>query len=254
MRTLILPGLHNSEPGHWQSRWEARDETLLRVIQDDWETPHCADWIARLDEALALAESDTVLIAHSAGCALAAHWAVGESSRRVRGALLVAPSDPEAPSFPPGTTGFAPIPMLRFRFRSIVVASSNDPYVTLARAQTFAVAWGSEFVTIGEAGHINSASGLGDWAQGLALLNTLRKPALENLRGIVRGKRIPGERSDGSAARSYSRGASGRNNSGVLNCGDQRTKSSTNTKNRSPQKQQPSQAHLLGPISWDTET
>jgi uncharacterized protein len=254
MRTLILPGLHNSEPGHWQSRWEARDETLLRVIQDDWETPHCADWIARLDEALALAESDTVLVAHSAACALVAHWAVGESSRRVRGALLVAPSDPEAPSFPPRPTGFAPIPMLRFRFRSIVVASSNDPYVTLARAQTFAVAWGSEFVTIGEAGHINSASGLGDWAQGLALLNTLRKPAVENLRGIVRGKRILGERSDGSAARSYSRGASGRNNSGVLSCGDQRTKSSINTKNGSPQEQQPSQAHLLEPISWDTKT
>jgi predicted alpha/beta hydrolase family esterase len=245
MRTLILPGLHNSEPGHWQSRWEARDETLLRVIQDEWETPHCADWIARLDEALALAESDTVLVAHSAGCALVAHWAVGESSRCVRGALLVAPSDPEAPSFPSGPAGFAPIPMLRFRFRSIVVASANDPYVTLARAQTFAVAWGSEFVTIGEAGHINSASGLGDWAQGLALLNILRKTAVEDLSGIVRGKRIPGERSDGSAARSYSRGASGRNNSGVYVVATNEREASTNTKNRSPQKQQPSQAHVL---------
>jgi predicted alpha/beta hydrolase family esterase len=65
--------------------------------------------------------------------------------------------------------------MLRLRFRSIVVASSNDPYVTLFRAQTFAMAWGSEFVMIGEAGHINSASGLGDWAEGFALLNALRK-------------------------------------------------------------------------------
>ena len=35
-RTLILPGLHNSDPGHWQSRWEARDESLRCVIQDDW--------------------------------------------------------------------------------------------------------------------------------------------------------------------------------------------------------------------------
>jgi predicted alpha/beta hydrolase family esterase len=49
-RTLILPGLHDSDPRHWQSRWEARDDTLLRVIQDDWETPHCADWIAKLDQ------------------------------------------------------------------------------------------------------------------------------------------------------------------------------------------------------------
>jgi serine hydrolase len=174
-RTLILPGLHDSGAQHWQSLWEARDETLLRVTQDNWETPHCADWIARLDQALALTGPDTVLVAHSAGCALVAHWAVGEFSRRVRGALLVAPSDPEAPSFPSGPTGFAPVPLLRFRFRSIVVASSNDPYVTLSRAETFAEKWGSEFVMIGEAGHINSGSGLGDWPEGLALLNTLRK-------------------------------------------------------------------------------
>lgn len=174
-RALILPGLHDSGPGHWQSRWEAQDETLLRVIQDDWETPHCADWIARLDQALALTGPDTVLVAHSAGCALVAHWAVGESSSRIRGALLVAPSDPEAPSFPSGPTGFAPIPMLRLRFRSIVVASSNDPYVTPSRARTFATAWNSDFVIIGEAGHINTDSGLGDWPEGLALLNTLRK-------------------------------------------------------------------------------
>jgi len=187
-RTLILPGLHDSDPGHWQSRWEARDETSLRVIQDDWETPHCADWIARLDQALAVTGPDTVLVAHSAGCALVAHWAVGESSRRIRGALLVAPSDPEAPSFPSGPTGFAPIPMLRLRFRSIVVASSNDPYVALFRAQTLAMAWGSEFVMIGEAGHINSASGLGDWAEGFALLNTLRKTPVKNLSQIMRRK------------------------------------------------------------------
>jgi len=204
-RTLILPGLHNSEPGHWQSRWEAQDRTLLRVNQEDWETPHCADWIARLDEALGLAELDTVLVAHSAACALVAHWAVGDSSRRVRAALLVAPSDPEATSFPSEATGFAPIPMLRLRFPSIVVASSNDPYVTLSRAQAFAAAWGSEFVMIGDAGHINSASGLGDWAQGLALLKTLRKTAVENVSQIVRRKRMPKETSGGGAPRSSPR-------------------------------------------------
>ncbi|MFL6543682.1 MAG: RBBP9/YdeN family alpha/beta hydrolase, partial [Candidatus Udaeobacter sp.] len=74
-----------------------------------------------------------------------------------------------------GATGFAPIPLLRLRFRTIVVASSDDPYVTLSRARTFATAWGSDFVIIGEAGHINSDSGVDDWPEGLALLNTLRK-------------------------------------------------------------------------------
>src|SRR6266508_2751450 len=174
-RSLILPRLHDSDAGHWQSRWEARDETLLRVMQDDWETPHCADWVARLDQALAYAGPDTLLVAHSAGCALVAHWAVGCQQGQVRGALLVAPSDPEAPSFPVGATGFAPIPLLRLPFASIVVASSNDPFVTVERAQTFASAWGSKFVMIGEAGHINRASGFGDWPEGLALLRNFRE-------------------------------------------------------------------------------
>ena len=81
MRTLILPGLHDSDPGHWQSRWEAVDDTSLRVIQDDWETPHCADWIARLNQVLALTGPDAVLVAHSAGCALVAREAIQEGRR-----------------------------------------------------------------------------------------------------------------------------------------------------------------------------
>src|SRR5205823_14720113 len=76
-RTLILPGLHNSDPDHWQSRWEAEDETLQRVIQDDWETPHCAEWVARLEQALERTGTEALLVANSAGCALVAHWAVG---------------------------------------------------------------------------------------------------------------------------------------------------------------------------------
>ena len=55
------------------------------------------------------------------------------------------------------------------------MASSNDPFVTVVRAQAFATAWGSEFLMIGEAGHINGASGLGDWPEGLVLLRSLRE-------------------------------------------------------------------------------
>jgi len=173
MYTLILPGLHNSDPEHWQSRWEARHENVYRVIQDDWVTPRCADWVSKLDEAVAVGGPDAVLVAHSAGCALVAHWATVQSRRRVRGALLVAPSDSEAPSFPSGPTGFAPMPLQRFPFPSIVVASCDDPFVTVSRAQLFAKAWNSEFVMIGKAGHINSDSALGYWPQGVALLRSL---------------------------------------------------------------------------------
>ncbi len=176
--TLILPGLFNSGPEHWQTCWERLDPNCRRVEQADWERPRCADWVATLDRAVEASEEPVVLVAHSSSCALVAHWS--QSARpdhlsRVRGALLVAPSDPEGPAYPKGPTGFAPMPMRRLPFPTIVVASTNDVYVSLARAREFASAWGSRFVNIGEAGHINSASGLGEWPAGYAFLRELRE-------------------------------------------------------------------------------
>ena len=65
------------------------------------------------------------------------------------------------------------MPLVRLPFPSIVVASENDEYVSLERAREFARAWGSEFRGIGGAGHINSTSGLGTWAEGRAMLKGL---------------------------------------------------------------------------------
>lgn len=134
---------------------------MRRLRQDDWETPQCADWMATLDEAVECAGSEIVLVAHSLSCALVAHWAVVASRHRVHGALLVAPADPL--SIPAGPQGFAPMPMQRFGFPSIVVASTTDPFVTVEGAAAFAAAWGSTFVNIGDAGHINTGSGFGEW-------------------------------------------------------------------------------------------
>lgn len=170
---LVLPGLYNSGPDHWQSRWEALHPEFRRVMQDDWERPRCGDWIGRL--AAAVGDTpDAVLLAHSSSCALVAHWAASGPTGRVRGALLVAPSDPEAPSYPAGPKGFAPMPLVHLPFPSVLVASTDDPYVTSERAAEFARAWGSRLVSIGDAGHINSQSGLGEWPAGLALLEELR--------------------------------------------------------------------------------
>ena len=176
MSVLILPGLHDSDAGHWQSRWEAQDQTLRRLRQDDWETPRCADWMATLDEAVERAGSEIVLVAHSLSCALVAHWAVVASPHRVHGALLVAPADPLG--IPAGPQGFAPMPMQRFGFPSIVVASTTDPFVTIVGAAAFAAAWGSTFVNIGDAGHINTGSGFGEWPEGLVLLRRLQPPSV----------------------------------------------------------------------------
>lgn len=168
---LIVPGLGNSGPEHWQRRWEAEEPTWHRVQQADWNRPRCADWIQRLDEAVRSVNAPVVIAAHSLGCLTVAHW--GGRSRRIQGALLVAPVDVEASSSPTGPEGFAPVPLVRLPFSSILVASSDDPYLSQSRARLFADAWGSTLVDVGPLGHVNAQSGIGRWEQGRALLSRL---------------------------------------------------------------------------------
>jgi predicted alpha/beta hydrolase family esterase len=175
IRALILPGLYDSGPEHWQTLWERDDPTFVRVVQRDWEMPIRQEWVGELETAVGAAGPDLVLIAHSAGCALVAFWAAA-TTLRIRGALLVAPADTEAESYPIGPKGWRPLPLVRLPFPTIVVASSNDTFATLDRTRAFADSWGSRFVPIGEAGHISAESGLGCWPRGRELLAELLEP------------------------------------------------------------------------------
>jgi predicted alpha/beta hydrolase family esterase len=172
---LILPGLYNSGPEHWQTLWERRHSEFRRVAQREWASPECADWVATLQSAISHTPG-AVLVAHSSACALVAHWAAAYPAGEVKGALLVAPSDPEDPAYPRGPKGFGPMPLRPLPFPSIVVVSSNDAYVTPERAAAFARAWGSTLIHVGEAGHVNGQSGLGEWPAGFRLLQQLRGP------------------------------------------------------------------------------
>lgn len=170
---LVLPGLGNSGDQHWQTLWEKKFPEFQRVHQKDWDKPVCSDWINIVDQAtLQYNLSTVILVCHSLACCTTGYWSK-KFKRRIKGALLVAPSDTEADTYPPGTTGFKPMPMERLPFPSITVMSTNDQYVTVERAATFAKAWGSELVNIGDTGHINAASGLGEWTFGLELLKRL---------------------------------------------------------------------------------
>ena len=176
-RVLLLPGLGDSGPEHWQSYWERGDPSCTRVRQEEWDRPRCRDWCKRLESAVQESACPVVLCGHSSACALVCHWAATApraSLAKVRGALLVAPSDPEGPAYPPGPTGFSPVPMMPLPFPSTVVASTDDAYVTVERAGEYARAWGSRLVILTAAGHINSASALGEWSAGQALLDALR--------------------------------------------------------------------------------
>lgn len=166
---VIVPGWRGSGPGHWQSLWAERMQSVVRVVQDDWVTPRREPWVHAL-EALILAQAEPVVVAaHSLGCIATAHLGP-EASSRIAGALLVAPADPERRA---ALSDFAPVPYAPLPYRSIVVASTDDPYCPVRLAGAYARAWGSEFVRVPKAGHINVESGHGDWPLGLALLESL---------------------------------------------------------------------------------
>ena len=172
-RVLLLPGWQDSGPAHWQSRWEAL-HGYRRVEQDDWLWPRRGDWMARLDEVLLEEETPAVLVAHSLGCHLVAAWAAHtQHAVRVRAALLVAPSDPQRDDTLPNLYNWRPIVRQRLPFASLLVASSDDALCTPALAAAFAADWGSAWCLLGAHGHLNGDSGLGDWAEGHALLKSL---------------------------------------------------------------------------------
>lgn len=170
---LVLPGYGDSGPDHWQSHWERDDPAFRRVVQDDWLEPKLADWLAVLDREIRECAVPPVLVAHSLACALVAQWAK-RASASVKGALLVAPADVDSPLHTPDEVrNFGPIPLVALPFPSIVVASSDDPFVTPARAAAFAQAWGSRLVTLAGAAHINADAGFGPWPEGRKLLADL---------------------------------------------------------------------------------
>ena len=173
MRFIIVPGWRDSGPGHWQSLWAERLDQAVRVEQDDWVTPSRQAWVASLARTIALQRAPVIIVAHSLGCIATAHLPA-EAAACIQGALLVAPADPERRAI---LSDFAPVPCQKLPYRSVLVASSNDPYCPVRLAGAYARAWGSEFVRIQDGGHINIESGHGEWPLGVALLQSLAADA-----------------------------------------------------------------------------
>lgn len=180
--TLIVPGFHGSGPLHWQTWIEERLPGAQRVSGIDWEQPVLARWAGAVRDEIDAAPHAVWLVAHSFGC-LATVVAAADRPDKVAGALLVAPADPRR---------FGPLglraedeaadesiadwlPDAALECPSIVVASSNDPWLSLESAAAWAERWGSRLIDIGDAGHINTDSGFGPWPSGLDLLIAMQR-------------------------------------------------------------------------------
>ncbi|MCE7795606.1 alpha/beta hydrolase [Sphingobium sufflavum] len=191
---LTVPGLDNSGAGHWQSIWERERADCQRADLGMWSNPHRNSWVTMLNSAIRQADCPVILAAHSLGCLAVAWWAALETQsygNPVAGALLVAPPDVDAAGPDPRLAGFGPAPKVILPFPSVTIASSNDPYIDLARARSLAKFWGSHFVEIGDAGHVNAESGLGDWQEGQQWLDRLLGLATgDDVRSEILGKSI----------------------------------------------------------------
>jgi predicted alpha/beta hydrolase family esterase len=165
--TLIVPGLHGSGSDHWQSWFERQIPDSVRIAQSDWDTPDLSLWSAQVHRALDRNSGRIYIVAHSFGC-LAAVQTAHDYGERIAGLMLVAPADPARFGLQDIVTSSV------LGAHSIVVASTNDPWMPLDGATAWAEAWGSGLINIGAAGHINVSSGYGPWPRGLAIYRSLR--------------------------------------------------------------------------------
>lgn len=170
---VFLAGVANSEPDHWQSRWYRALKPAIWVEHEDWYWPVRDAWVSELDAALQKVNGRKVVIAHSLGCLSLAEWARGHTDAGLVGAFLVAPPDVRGASFPEGALGWReafenPMPVPSF-----VVASHDDPYASFGYARRLAAHWGARLVDVGDCGHINLKSDIGDWDGGRRLLEEL---------------------------------------------------------------------------------
>ena len=166
---IILPGIGNSSPSHWQSLWQQDRPGSIRLAPSSWDEPQLSDWLAAIEHAIETAGEPPVLVAHSLSCLLVAHWA-RVSSSKVLGAFLVAVPDPRSSVFPKAAATFTDVPQQRLPFPALAIASADDPFGSEDYARTCARNWGAGLVVAGALGHIGETSGVGAWKQGRDLL------------------------------------------------------------------------------------
>lgn len=176
---LIVPGLRDHVEEHWQTLLERQLPKACSVTPIEHDKLSCAARVEALQQTIAKIEGPVVLVAHSGGVMIAMHWAQ-KYDRPIQGALLAAPADLESPlpaGYPTTDTlcdnGWLPIPRTKLPFPSIVAASTNDPLAAFERSAQYARDWGSELVNIGAVGHLNPASGFGEWSRAEELIRRL---------------------------------------------------------------------------------
>jgi hypothetical protein len=163
---VLVPGLYDSGPDHWQSQWQTRLDIWRRVTQSRWSEPDIGHWIDAIRRLLGQDRRPAILVGHSFG-ALASVCVTAARQHDIAGVLLVAPAEPSRFEVEDR------VPRAPLRVPAIVVASHNDPVLPFGRAAYWSKVWNADMADLGEAGHINAEAGFGPWPYGLELLKSL---------------------------------------------------------------------------------
>lgn len=182
---LIVPGLREHVAEHWQTLLQNRLCNVRSVPPLDSNKLDCAARVAAIAHELEQIDGPVILVAHSAGVLMVAHWAA-RHRHNIKGALLAAPPDLAA-NWPEGypspsvlrDNGWDPLPADRLPFPSIVAASTNDHLSSFEAAARLAKNWGSQLVDLGAVGHLTPASGFGAWPQAEELIEMLDRGTVE---------------------------------------------------------------------------
>lgn len=185
---VLVPGLRGHVEDHWQTRLAVAVPYARTVPPLGRTEPSLLARVRLLDRIVDDVDGPVVLVAHSAGCLVAVHWAATHRGSKVRGALLATPPalatelPPEYPSIRQlRDHGWLPIPRRPLPFPSILAASTDDPLGNPVRLQALARAWGSRWHSLGAVGHLNPASGYGDWAEAEELIRELQTGTARHL-------------------------------------------------------------------------
>lgn len=167
-KLVLVPGIGNSGPGHWQSSWEGLFAGSVRISPASWTEPALDDWIGAIDRVADGAGTDTVFVCHSLGCLAFLHWAAA-TAKPWQGAFLVGIPDARGANFPAAAAGFELSNTKAAARPMLALASSDDPYDPDGAGAALAERAGGTVIGLGARGHVNEASGLGDWREGQAL-------------------------------------------------------------------------------------
>jgi predicted alpha/beta hydrolase family esterase len=178
---VLVPGLRGHVEDHWQTRLAARLPDAWTVPPLGRGEPSLQVRIRLLDHIVRDVDGPVVLVAHSAGVLATVHWAATWTGTNVVGALLATPPAFAAPlpaEYPSIAElrehGWLPIPRRPLPFPSILATSTDDALGNPVRMRALANAWGSREHSLGAVGHLNPASGFGEWPEALSLIEELQ--------------------------------------------------------------------------------